>query len=437
MKKAPILRKIVLSVLLIVAFLVGGVLLVVVGMALKEEPAREDAPPQPIPVNGVVLERGDVVEKLRGYGLAEPIRRADIASQVSGTIDRIPEGLRVGARVEAGDVLAEIDRTEYEARVRETEARVAEVQEQLEINRAEREEAAEKFALIGQDIELANAELRRAEDLLKEGALSESARDQARTSLQATQQRLSDIRRQMAVLEAGERQLRASLRAVESILKLAETNLAYTTPRAPFSGVIEQRMVDKGDLVQPGQGLFIIIDRSAIELPIEIPASQAQALQAGARSVILTEESPPRVIEGVVDRVSPSVNPQTRTVRAFLMIVVPEGQEPLAPGTFLSAAIDGRVFEDVYAIPRSAIVDGSIYVAYEGRAHEMTPDFFVFLEDVALTREELGEGRTLITSGFEEIYDNAPVETPERKSFEAGAETSPGQIAVQTTGETG
>src|SRR5690606_34480072 len=151
--------------------------------------------------------------------------------------------------------------------------------------------------------------------------------------------------------------------------------------------------------VQPGSPLFVIVDSTRLEMPIEIPASQAAALREGAPAELTSDQRPPTRAVGTVERVSPVVDARNRTLGAYI-VIDGAANSSIVPGTFLKASVDGRIFEDVFAIPRSAIVDGSIFLAIDGVAKEFNPNFFVQLDEVALTRDNLPNPATLILNGF-------------------------------------
>ncbi len=407
---APVLRKVIISIILILALLIGGNILISIGHQFKEQPEQIDAPPQPVVVKAEKLQRQDFTEKIRAFGLARPIERANISSQVSGRILKVTSDIRVGDAVDEGQILAEIDPTTYEADVSRARALLAEAAGALQRVKAEIIENDKKREFVVEDIEIARSEVERAERLLKENVLSESARDQAKSALQAVQQRLSDIDRERAILEVSIIRNEATLEARKSELKAAEANLSYTKPKSPFPGVVEERFVDPGDYVQPGANLFTIVNTTELELPIEVPASQVRSVLTGAPVELITDEVPPRKMEGLVERISPTVNTGNRTASVYVKIDQgPEGQT-IPPGTFMNASVSGRNFEQVFVIPRNAIVDDRIYIDRDGTAEELMPEFFVILDEVALTTDDLGEGAPLILSGFERLYDGAPVE---------------------------
>ncbi len=414
----PILRKVLLSIILIVALLGAGAFSIMVASWYAEGPPEEEILPPALVVSAMKLERGDVTESLRGFGLAQPVRRARAAAQVQGNILDIPERHRVGAFVERGTVLATIDPRPFEAELLRREAMLEEARENLVRTRAELEENREKRRFLEIERDIAEAELERAEQLFREGAISESSRDQARVQVQGVNQRLSDLNRQDAIQRAEETRLQASIRAREMEVALAENDLSYTTPAAPFDAFIEERNVNEGDLVSPGATLFVLIDGTRLELPIEIPASQARGIEEGAPALLHADYGSTPVATGTIERISPSIHPGSRTVSAYVMIERESTETGLTPGTFLSAQVEGRRFEDVYAIPRNAILDGAIYLVEDDRAARYEPEFFETLDDVALTRDDIPEGSILVMSGFERIYDGARLEVPDAEEIE-------------------
>lgn len=423
---APIARKVVISLLLIAGLLIAGRVSITIAHQIRKPPESESTPPVTLVVRETEITRGPVVEKIRGYGVAQPMKRARVAAQVRGTVLEIDESRRVGAEVAEGDVLARIDPAIYRAEVARRTALVEQAREALQRVEAEAAENRNKRALLEADLRTATAEARRREQLFAAGAASESERDAAVTALQAVQQRLSDFERSDSLLAISRLRFDAELTARLEELRLAQTDLGFTEVRAPFDGVIEARHADPGDLALPGAVLFTIVRVDRLELPIEVPAARMAALRPGAFTEVMTDDLPPRRLAGVVDRVSPTISTANRTVGAYIMIDNPE--RAIAPGAFLTALIDGRRFDDVYSIPRSALVDGAIYVERDGRAIRLAPRIDALLEDVALTADDLGERVRLILSGFERLYDGAPVATvaqPREKG-----EVAPGPVAV-------
>lgn len=414
----PVLRRVILSIVLIVALLVAGAFSIQEAGRIREDPPEVDTEPPALVVAAVKLDRGEAVERLRGFGLAQPVRRARVSAQVQGNVLDIPERHRVGAFVERGTVLASIDPRPFEVELARRESMLEEARENLVRVQAELDESREKRRFLEIERDIAEAEFERAERLLADGVVSESDRDRARSQLQGVKQRLSDLNRQDAVLRAEQNRLDAGIRAREMEVELARNDLGHTTPKAPFDALIEERSINEGDLVSPGATLFVLIDGARLELPIEIPASRAGGLREGAPALLRTDHSARPAGTGTIERISPSIHPRSRTVSAFVMIDLDSTEIPLTPGTFLSAQVDGRRFEDVFAIPRNAILDGAIYLVEDGRAVRHEPEFFETLDDVALTRDELPEGAILVMSGFERIYDGARVEVPDPDDIE-------------------
>ncbi len=410
------------SIFLVLALLAAGVLTIAVANYLAEPPARVVAPPLAVHVTTASIERGEVIEQLRGFGLSRPARRANVAAQVAGTITKIPDGLREGTAVKAGQILAEIDPVKYTTELARRRASLTETEEQLNSATAESREVESKRKLVEADLELARNDLRRTRELYEGQAVGERELDTALGAVKLVEQRLSDVQRQAVTLQALIQRMNAQVEMRKQEINSAGVDVERSKIVAPFEGVIEERFVDEGDLMAPGTRLFTIVDLDDIELPIEIPASQASALQVGAVAMLKSDEQPPRTTEGTVVRVSPTINPANRTVSAWIR--VDNNSAGIVPGTFLTATISGRRFDDVFPVIREAIVDGGIYVERDGKSVRMEPEFFVYLDELALTRDDLGSEKVvLITSGFERLYDGAPVETDSEHLKNAAADS--------------
>lgn len=262
------------------------------------EPAEvEAAVPPPVQVaavgsatvDSVQLESGPV---LSGTLMAE--RRAELRPLVGGTVLAVP--VREGQAVRAGQVIAVIDTVVLANQVRS--ARLTVVSAELAAATARRN-------------------LDRSTELERAGAIAtrdlEAARDM---------QAQSD-----AVLEDARARLAA-----------ARQQLGHAVVRAPFSGVVAELPVHRGDAVQAGGSpVATIVDPSTLELEAAVPAANLSALKPGAAVAFSVAAQPGRVFRGSIARVNPAVDPLTGQLRLYVR--VPNPDRALAAGLFA----EGRV----------------------------------------------------------------------------------------------
>ena len=206
-----------------------------------------------------------------------------------------------GDFVRAGQVLARID--------------AAEVQAQLGIAR----------------VNLAEAELtwNRAQDSYREEVISQEAYDQARSSFDGAA---------------------AQIVGTEILLN-------YTVIRAPFDGLIIERVVKNAEHVGANARLFRISDFDPLLCPIQLPEKDLPRLSLGQPSYLTVEAFPGERFPARVLRISPIVDAATGTVKVTLAI---EGRNLLRPGMFASVYVQTDLHEDAVVIPKQALVLESV-----------------------------------------------------------------------------
>jgi membrane fusion protein, multidrug efflux system len=163
--------------------------------------------------------------------------------------------------------------------------------------------------------EQASRELQRARALSAAGAIAERDVESAERATLAAQAALADGKAR---------------------LSSAEKNLRNTVVRAPFAGVVAVKAVSPGDIVAPGAALFTVIDPRSLRIDASVPAAALADVRVGA-PVTFSVNGTDRRLEGVVTRVSPMVDPQTRQVA--IQASVPNDAGILVAGLF----VEGRV----------------------------------------------------------------------------------------------
>lgn len=233
---------------------------------------------------------------------------ATIAAQVSGQIEVLRVDL--GDRVAAGDELALIDTTSYEALRRQSAAALA------------RANAA-----------AANAaqNLRRVQELHRDNIASISELDQA-------------------VAEAD--QAKAEVKAAEAAEAVARLNLERSRVKAPFAGVVAERIRSAGDFVAVGTPIFRLVQTDPLRLRLDVPERDAARVRAG-QTVRLTVSGQTNVYTGRLSRIAPALRESDRMLAVEADI---PGQEGLRPGLFVRAEIVVDEREPGLSIPSNALV---------------------------------------------------------------------------------
>jgi RND family efflux transporter MFP subunit len=164
--------------------------------------------------------------------------------------------------------------------------------------------------------DIARRELERAQKLLAAGAIAERDIEQARRNSIAANAALADARARLAT---------------------ASKQVNNTVISSPINGIVSERPISAGDVVQPGAHLFTVVDPSSMRLEGSVPAEQLGQVKLGAPVTFTVNGYPGRTFSGKVSRVNPTADPATRQVRIF--ITIPNAEGRLVGGLFANGRL--------------------------------------------------------------------------------------------------
>ena len=224
---------------------------------------------------------------------------------------------------------------------------------------AEIEPIVYQQALANAQANLADAELALAQEQLN----SRQAEEEWQQSGLADEQ-ASDLVLRKPQLAAAKAKFTMSVKAMEK----AQYDLAQTKLRAPFDALVVSKQVQEGSNVQTGTTLADLYDISLFEVALPLSAQQWQLLpktkndsqQITAIEVQLTDESTQQQWPAVVDRVEQHIDAQSRQRSLVAVVKQPIAlAQPLFPGSFVKANIQGEQIEQLWQLPASALVDSN------------------------------------------------------------------------------
>jgi HlyD family secretion protein len=209
-----------------------------------------------------------------------------------------------GQWVKAGTLIAKVDDSDYRQQVSISEAAL-EVQKR-QLAAAEQNLAAAKRTVESDaaDLELANLQFTRADDLMKRGAGTIEARDQTSAGLKKAS---AAIERDRSLQQVAERQVNlaeANIHNAEESLKLAKIVLGYTTLVAPFDGVITVRQAELGEIMVPGTPVVTLADLDHVWLRAYINETDIGKVRLDQSAVVTTDTYPGKRYQGRVSFIS-------------------------------------------------------------------------------------------------------------------------------------
>ena len=279
-------------------------------------------------VRTVPVRASDSTMSVTWPGTTEAFEQANIYARASGYISR--RDVDIGSRVKAGQLLVEITAPELEHQIAQAEGTLAQMQAALQQAKANRD--------------LARVTWDRDKPLVEKGWSTPQQGDTDRLTLEA---------REAAVAVAE-----ANITAQNAQLRVLNQEKAYQSVIAPFDGVITQRNIDIGSLVQAdatsGTFLFTLMHSDVIRIQLYVPQDEAFGIAPGVEAVVSVPEMPGRDFPGTVTRIADALQPGTRTLLTEIDVRNPD--HALSPGVYCNVELKIPRKTPSLIVPSEAII---------------------------------------------------------------------------------
>ena len=349
--------------LLLATFLVISLL-----RATKDEPEVLIIPEKSWPVSVIEAQYSDVQPTLSLFGEVITSRRSELRSLVGGQVVQVGENFKEGAVVEKGELLLRIDDFEYRNAVIEESAK----------------------------LEVMNRDFDRADELFKQGNISEQFRDNA--LLEKTKQEL--------------------------VLSEVEKDLRDTELFAPFDGVINDVQATLGKQVSTfNDKIGEIIDIKNMEVRFSLSKAQYGRLLEDTDKILgrkiemsWTVGKRDLVFNASVSRVGAEITSNTGGVNIFANIVINGGEEsPLRPGAFVRLKMPDKTYESVVSIPETAVYeDKYIFIVNDQRLKKIMIEILGYDQSKVLVKplddSKIKNGDYVVVNQLREAGENVKVD---------------------------
>ncbi|MEP4769917.1 MAG: HlyD family efflux transporter periplasmic adaptor subunit [Roseibium sp.] len=364
---------------------------------------RPDVPKRPpqeksYAVETVTVARGDHAPVINVFGETTAGREVDLRALVGGEIIEVHPGLKAGGKVEKGEVLVAIDQFDYLGALTEAEANLAEAHAALVENKGRVVLEEANLVRAREQLEFAQRDLQRAEELLGTGAITERTLDDRKLLLSQRQQNLEQTQNRLALEEAKVIQKQAGIDRAEWRLENAQRQLENTVLAAPFDAIVRTEAAELGRLVNVNDAVVSLYSSDEFEVRFTLSDNQYGRLIAENGTVV---DRPVEVIwylgddpitfPAKVSRIGADVASARGGVDLIASIDTDDANVPLRPGAFVEVSLADRTYENSYRIPETAYYgDGVIYVVSDRR-----------LEERAVTPLAIDDGFILVEGGLE------------------------------------
>ena len=316
--------------------------------------------PNPIaPEKIVAVERGDIARSVVARGKIEPLSKVEVKSKANGIIKALL--VDVGDAVSSGQILAELDKEDIQAQVREARAMVE--SEEANLHAAIAAEAKARIEAANPELEFARRDAERTLGLFKQKIASQQQLDDANRAYEVAKNRQQLLDATVRTAAAQVEQARARVAAAKAALDRAEENLRYTTIRAPIAGVVLSRPTESGDAVSSilnlGSAATLIMtlgDISSVYIKGEVDEADIGKADCGQRVRTKVESFPTESFEGVVKRIAPMGKELNNVTTFEVRVTISNPQGKLRANMTANAEIVLEERKNVLLIPEAALV---------------------------------------------------------------------------------
>lgn len=324
-------------VVLVVAFFLGYVPMSSRETALAKE-TREESAALPI-VNVSEARRSSGTSELVLPGSIQAITEAPLLARATGYLKT--RAVDIGDNVKAGQLLAEIDAVEVEHQVMQAKSQINQA-------RAGLEQANANLVAAKTNEEMAKVSSDRWNALLQRGAVARQDADSVRTQYEAQLANVQAMEKAVAMAQS-------QLSGAEQNERRLEEVQSYQKVRAPFTGIITQRNVDTGALVNEGNTLlFRIAQIDKLRTYVNVPQSDAGGIHVGQTAKVTVANLQGKTFLGTVTRTANALDPATRTLLAEVQVANPDNQ--LLPGMYAQVNFTTPRAEPPIVIPGDTLV---------------------------------------------------------------------------------
>lgn len=351
----------------------------------------------------VAIER-PLTRFIRVTGTLAAQEQADVAAEIQGRVVATP--VERGTVVANGADLIRIAATEAEAQAAEAEANAAQLEERLGLAEGKTFDLdrVPEVANARANVTLSQGDFDRAKMLFEKKLLSQADFD--KTSAQA-----EVSRRQFDIARNSSMQQYQALLAARARVNLARKALADTVVRAPFAGVVGERMVSVGDYVTRGMKVASVLRTSPLRLQLTVPQQYSVEVGVGRAVSLEVDTAPGKTSTGVVRYVSPALQADSRTL--IVEAVVPNDDGALKPGSFATARIEQESKKPGILVPAAAVrtIAGvsRVFVVATDRAEERLVTLGQAVDDLVEITTGLRKDERVATTNITQLVDGALV----------------------------
>ncbi len=378
--------------------ILAGLVILVLLVKSREPPQQEALAERVQAVRIIEVPRVNLVPRVVAFGTVAPARVWEAIAQVSGKIVAMHPRLEAGEFLGKDAILVRIDPTDYELAITQIESDIQATLAQIAENRVKEKNTQNALTIEKDSLRLSRNELTRRLKLVKQGTIPQSEVDKEERSVLAQKQSVTSLDNTLNLLPVERRLLDSQLARYEAKLAAARLDLERTVVSLPFDARLSQVNVEQSQYVRAGDVMAVADDINVAEVAAQIPMHRFRNLIATRTEPLPIErfvELGPADFLGIsarvrlsefdidwparLSRLSPTIDPQTRTVGAIVEVEEPYRQAqpgirpPLVKELFVEVEFKGKPRPNRLVIPRTALHGERVYLVNDNSRLNIQP----------------------------------------------------------------
>lgn len=379
--------------------------------APPKQTAVEAAAPkkaEPVRVQTAAAEERRIDRTILVTGTLQPDDSVTVVSEVPGRIAVIR--VDFGQQVRQGEVIAELDKTEFQIQLDRTKAALAQALARVGLDPSQADQKPSSTPAMRQataQMEDARFKYENAQKLVKSGDISQERFNELDKAYRAREAALEATRDEI-------RTLWASVDGLKAEVRLAEKRLGDTVIRAPFDGAISDRKAAPGQYIKDNTPLVTLVKTYPLRLRVEVPEAGSGSIRAGSTLDFTTDAVPDANFTATVRQLNPALSEQSRTL---VVEARPNAHDArLKPGMFVQVRLVLQRGIPAVVVPKNAVytvagltkvfvVRGSKLVELRVAPGQMIGDF------MEVPTDQLKSGEPVVVGNLSQLVDGQPVAT--------------------------
>ena len=311
-------------------------------------PAATTAPASPaVSVQSAKVEVREIQRMVDAVGSLDPNEEITVSNQVEGMVSRVDVDL--GDLVKSGQVIAQLDTSELDLAVRQQAAalqqelaRLGLTEKSADIDDATTSQVRQADATFNET----KIQLDRIKHLVDEGLVPRQQLDEQQARYSVAEANLKSARENVS-------NIRATISARRVSLALAQKKLADAKITAPMDGFIKERLVSEGTYLKVNSPVVTLVQNSPLKLRFDVPENALDSVRVKGPVEFQVDSYQNRKFSGLISRISPSVDRQSRTMRVEALVNNVDGI--LKPGLFARVLILTPRRDKALVVPTAAV----------------------------------------------------------------------------------